>query len=367
MVHRMSRLLSMATGLPRVSDIIVHHMARAVGARLAALAVPDASGRWLSIVASYGYARGRVDHVRTDPGVEVLGQVFKAARAVHMRGCRLAGGWPRRLRYRTDSLVAVPILGRQDVVGVVSVTDRVDDQPFTREDWSVLRAFAAPAALALERERAVTDAETYAHAAAVDPLSGAFNRRYFHQRLDEELQRSRRHDIPVALLMIDVDDFKSVNDAFGHLAGDAIIREVADILRRSVRVFDVCTRFGGDEFAIVMPGSGAESARAIAERIRERIDSFRSQDPALAQSRVTVSIGLATSLPVMSGRDLVECADRALYLAKRGGKNQVRTITPNDEVQLVPRDPCEVGEPGAPGEAGAPGQPDELGGAAPRL
>jgi diguanylate cyclase (GGDEF)-like protein len=347
----MSRLLSRAAGLPRVSDIIVHHMARAVGARLAALAVPDVGGRWLSITASYGYSPGQVDQLRTDPGVGLLGQVFRTARAVHVRG--RAGDRPRPLRYRADSFVAVPILGRHDVVGVVSVTDRVDEQPFTREDWSVLRAFAAPAALALERERAVSDAETYAHAAAVDPLSGAFNRRYFHQRLDEELERSRRHDIPVALLMIDVDDFKSVNDAFGHLAGDAIIREVADILRRSVRVFDVCSRFGGDEFAIVMPGSGAGSARAIAERIRERIESFRSQDPALAQSRVTVSIGLATSLPVMNARDLVESADRALYLAKREGKNQVRTLAPDEEMRPVPREPGDASEPGEP-RNGAP-------------
>jgi diguanylate cyclase (GGDEF)-like protein len=101
--------------------------------------------------------------------------------------------------------------------------------------------------------------------------------------------------------MIDIDDFKSVNDSYGHLAGDAVIRDVAEILRRSVRVFDVCARFGGEEFAIIMPGSVVDSAAMVAERIRERIEAYRPTEPGLERIKLTVSIGLAVSSPVCPG------------------------------------------------------------------
>jgi diguanylate cyclase (GGDEF)-like protein len=228
-----------------------------------------------------------------------------------------------RPRYRTNSFVAVPVRAGQRILGVISATDREDESPFTREDVSSLRALAAPVALALSREMAVSEAEQYAHAAAIDPLSGLFNRRYLHVRLEEELERARRHQIPLALLMIDLDDFKMVNDKFGHLAGDAVIKEAAVILRRTVRMFDVCTRYGGEEFAILMPNSGAQSAATVAERIRRRIESHRFTEPALAALSVTASIGLAVSTAQLLPRDLIERADQALYQAKTLGKNRV--------------------------------------------
>jgi diguanylate cyclase (GGDEF)-like protein len=135
--------------------------------------------------------------------------------------------------------------------------------------------------------------------------------------------------------MIDIDDFKGINDSYGHLAGDVVLKDVAEILKHSIRVFDVCARFGGEEFAIIMPGSSAENAGTIAERIRQRIEAYRSTDRALAMLRVTVSVGLAVSSTVMSTRELIARADQALYAAKRAGKNCVRTLGPDDVVRLL--------------------------------
>jgi diguanylate cyclase (GGDEF)-like protein len=186
----------------------------------------------------------------------------------------------------------------------------------------MLRDLSAPVALALARERARRDAEDFARAAITDPVSGLFNRRYFHERLEEELDRARRHHTSVALLIIDVDNFKGINDRFGHLAGDMVIRSIGDILKRSVRKFDLCTRFGGEEFAIVMPGSGPESSVPVAERIRQRIEAFRASDTDLADLHVTASIGIAVSHGA-SSRELIGRADQALYEAKRTGKNRL--------------------------------------------
>jgi diguanylate cyclase (GGDEF)-like protein len=212
-----------------------------------------------------------------------------------------------------------------DVLGVLCVTDRDGDVALSVDDVADLGILLAPVALALVRERTQRQAQFFAQAAIVDPSSGLFNRPYFQSRLQEELQRSTRQNTPVSLLMLDIDSFKSINDTFGHLAGDTVIKDVADILKSSVRVFDVCARYGGEEFAVVMPGSSLDSATAIAERIRQRIHSYHSTDRALSALRVTVSIGVAESGPLGSVREVIERADAALYAAKRAGKNRVST------------------------------------------
>ena len=132
--------------------------------------------------------------------------------------------------------------------------------------------------------------------------------------------------------MVDLDGFKSINDRFGHVAGDMVIRDISEILRRSVRIFDVCTRFGGEEFAVMMPGGTAESAGAIAERIRQRVEAYQRSEPDLVGLHVTASIGVAVSPPGVTARDLIERADRALYHAKRAGKNRVSTARSDGSV-----------------------------------
>jgi diguanylate cyclase (GGDEF)-like protein len=330
--HRLSRALARATGVRNVSEVAVRNAARAVRAQVAALAVASPDGQTLTIAATHGYPLTLVEHLRIPRGVGVLGSVFQTGVPLRVNDVTtLYGSRPRRSRYRTNSFVVVPIAIAQDVLGALCVTDRADGRAFTQSDVSTLRTLAATVALALVRERAFAQADSYAQAAAIDPVSGLFNRRYFQARLEEELQRAQRHALSIGLLMIDVDDFKSINDRFGHLAGDAVIRDIGEILRRSVRVFDVCTRFGGEEFAVVMPGSGREDAARVAERIRERIESYRALEPELASLRITVSIGLSVSSSGTSARDLIHSADQALYQAKRSGKNQVRASVADPE------------------------------------
>jgi diguanylate cyclase (GGDEF)-like protein len=318
----LARRLTRLSGLQPVSDEIVYQTTRGVDARFGALALAKDGGQQLAIGATYGYSPLLVQHVAIEPGVGIIGQVFQSGQAMFGDSGE-STGLSRRLRYQTDIFVAVPLRSRGQVVGVICAADPLDRQPFTACDASFLQALSAPAALAVDLERAVARADAYAEAAAIDPASGLFNRRYFKIRMDEELQRSRRHNIPMTLLMADLDNFKSINDSYGHLAGDAVIRDTAEILRRSVRVFDVCARFGGEEFAVIMPGNGAEGAARIAERIRDQIAAYRSDDPLLSALSLTISIGMAVSEPETTATDLIARADQALYLAKRSGKNRV--------------------------------------------
>jgi diguanylate cyclase (GGDEF)-like protein len=259
------------------------------------------------------------------PGEGIIGRVFETRRPLLVRDVREIAGLPRRPRYRTTSFLAVPLLAHTEVLGIATFADRVDGQPFDQSDLTAARALAAPAALALVNDRLTDQARHLSHAATVDPLTGLFNRRHFHSRIDEEIERARRYALDLALLLIDVDDFKRINDTLGHLAGDHLLRQIADILKRSVRVFDVCTRYGGEEFAILMPGSSEQNALVVAERIRSRVESSsRDEGPIPPYLRITVSLGLAVLGTDASSQELIARADRALYRAKAEGKNRIR-------------------------------------------
>ena len=306
-VHRLAVALTGTAGLPDVGRVILRHMVGALRTGGAALAV---SGRAVpfGIVATYGDSRRAASALRAT--IRGFGELDQA-------------------QVSPDRVLIHEITVGGKVVAIACLTDRLDNSPFTRSDVAVLQALAAPAVLALEREAIRAEGEVFARAAAIDPVSGLFNRRHFQSRLEEELQRAGRRDTTVALLMIDLDDFKRINDTYGHAAGDATIRAVATIIRRAVRHFDICTRYGGEEFAVVMPDSGEATATTVAERIRSRIAAWRSSEAHFKSLQITTSIGFALSDPSTSMDDLLARADRALYEAKEAGKNQVRVAEPD--------------------------------------
>jgi diguanylate cyclase len=219
--------------------------------------------------------------------------------------------------------MAVPIVAAEDALGVVTLADRVDGRAFSREDLAAARLIVAVASVALVRQQLANQVEELSHTAARDPLTGLFNRGYLQSRLQAELERGRRANAPIALLMLDLDTFKGVNDQLGHQTGDAVLRKAAEILRRSVRASDVVTRYGGDEFAVIVP-ENAPSAVQTAERIRQRIDAFRWDTLGVPQSlHVTASIGLAISRQGESAETVLGRADQQLYEAKARGRNCV--------------------------------------------
>lgn len=167
-------------------------------------------------------------------------------------------------------------------------------------------------------------AEEKARLAITDGLTGLFNHGYFHQRLGEELARAQRYGHPVSLLMLDLDGFKAYNDALGHPSGNGLLREVGAILRESIRSTDVAARYGGDEFAIVLPQADSEAALATADRIRSATEA-RVGPRGGDERPVTVSIGVATHPHHGKTRaELIEAADGALYRSKRDGRNRIR-------------------------------------------
>jgi diguanylate cyclase (GGDEF)-like protein len=207
-----------------------------------------------------------------------------------------------------------------------------------RLDSSAGRAFLLFAALAgasaltvaasINRRRIVQYGErlqaALADMAAIDELTGCAVRRVLRQRLEEEIARSVRNHSPLSLLIIDVDQFKSVNDAYGHVVGDHVLASIGSVLRQNSRSFDLAGRFGGDEFVLLLPDTDISGAVEVAERIRQDL-------PAAAEVPVTLSIGvggLDRSAP--TAEHLLDDADFALYQVKRGGRDAIATHTPGD-------------------------------------
>ena len=197
---------ALASGELDVHQLIVDTMAEAVAARQASLAVYDDRNEGLLIKATYGYPAALVSHVLIASGTGVIGRTFETRRARLVADvAREPTGHRPRLRYRTGSFMSVPLIAADEVVGVVTVTDRADERPFSHADLKTVQGLVAPAALALSRARLADAKSQLEHAAGVDPLTGLFNRRYFNTRLQEEIGRARRHQDQVALLAIDVD------------------------------------------------------------------------------------------------------------------------------------------------------------------
>ncbi|MDH4262746.1 MAG: GGDEF domain-containing protein [Spirochaetia bacterium] len=166
------------------------------------------------------------------------------------------------------------------------------------------------------------------HASLTDSMTGLNNRRYFEPLLKQEIARFSRLKHPVSLMMLDIDHFKKINDSYGHMTGDLVICQLADICRKAIREIDVVARLGGEEFAIMLPETSAVDAARVAERIRTTVEKTTVKSLAGAEFSFTVSIGVAESFPGdLSSDKLVTVADEALYQAKESGRNRVEIKT----------------------------------------
>ncbi len=252
--------------------------------------------------------------------VALNGQLINLPHAYHVTPGKPSApnGWPDALvPDKTGSVLVVPLREpKGDVIGVLQLinarTEGGQVMPFAAELEGLVQALASQAAVAIRNAR-------LEELSFKDPLTGVYNRRYFALRLEEEAKRHARFGEPLSLVLLDLDRFKSINDELGHRAGDDTLREAAQLIVASSRSFSIVTRYGGDEFAVLLVNTPKSGAVKYAQRIKDVVERHR-----FVHGPLTVSVGIA-ALPedVTQSDDLVPAADRALYAAKRAGRNLI--------------------------------------------
>jgi diguanylate cyclase (GGDEF)-like protein len=218
------------------------------------------------------------------------------------------------LDHSIDSMIQV----KRRIAGVVFLFRH--EPPFTDENHSLIDIFTTQMALLLDN---LASRERIQELADSDDLTGIWNKRYFRRQLPHEIERARVYNLPLSLLMFDVDDFKQINDGLGHTIGDVVLSELCGAVRETIRPPDFFVRFGGDEFAVVLPHTDVSGAAAVAERILERVRGLTIPTDEEGSIRCSVSIGLATFRQGETANDLIRRADERLYEAKRAGKNRI--------------------------------------------
>jgi diguanylate cyclase (GGDEF)-like protein len=216
--------------------------------------------------------------------------------------------------------VAVPLTLERRPIGQLAVFSRDRERAFAEEEVRELEELARRAAPAIENARRFREAR---HQADLDALTGLHNRRFFHETLEREAARAHRYDRDLALVVLDVDDFKAINDRIGHLAGDGVLASVAGRLREAVRSADVACRVGGDEFAIILP----ESSLADADQLYRRVQEAMAAAPVGRAGTLSLSAGIAQLQKADGAAAFFQRADDALYRAKGSGKAQVFAAT----------------------------------------
>lgn len=228
---------------------------------------------------------------------------------------------------RPRSVVLLPLVRYGKLIGSLNIGSMDGDRYLRGSHTDFFERLAAIAAICLEN---AANVHRLRRLGLTDTLTAINNRRYFEQRLQEEIEVAQRGGTPLSCMLLDVDFFKKVNDTYGHPVGDQVLREVAALVRGQLRGSDVLARYGGEEFAALLSKTSVETAQEIAERIRREVERKEFRLPGGEAFRVTISVGVATYTPIegtgpapCTGQSLVGAADRCLYRAKASGRNAV--------------------------------------------
>lgn len=223
--------------------------------------------------------------------------------------------------FKTTELVIMPLKTKDKVNGLIVADNLFTQKPITSEDLKIFMMLANQAGLAIENSRLY---EMVVHRSHTDSLTNLWNHGFFQHTLSLELNKSKETNNPLSLAIIDIDNFKKLNDTWGHQNGDLVLQEIANVLRESSRENDYVCRYGGEEFSIILTQTSKELGYVIAERIRDKIAQYNFPKLSLFENlKVTVSIGIATfPQDAQTKEELIAKADKSMYIAKFGGKNR---------------------------------------------
>ena len=307
---------------------VVERLSKVLDAQKCSLMLLDAKKEYLKVAGAKGISDLIVQNARIKVGEPIAGVVAGDGQPLLVKNIEYNKKFQRANRptYFGRSFMIVPMKLDDKVVGVINVADKTVrgalkkksrlnyEETFTEVDLRILCAVAREVSVALGNIELFKELSSLA---VTDPLVHIYNYRQFSKSLEYEIKRCRRTEHALCIIMIDVDDFKSYNDTFGHPEGDDLLRNLGQIFKDQLREIDIVCRYAGDEFTIILPDTNVAGAQRAAEKIREAVSAFKFKQP------VTLSIGVASYKNEISQRDLVVNVDKALYRAKKEGKNRI--------------------------------------------
>ncbi len=318
-ILEVSFALSSITSYPRLLDYTIDMALQVTGAERGSIILfNETSQRFETAAARRMGSREVESDMQTSKSVIL--RCFRTNETIIIRDTSVdpgVAGNQSIVANRICSVAVTPLRIHNSVIGVLYLDSRLSSSCFSDRVQHLLKVFAAQASVAIHNSRLF-------YMATTDGLTTLTNHKHFLQRLLEEFFRARRYQLPLALIMVDVDHFKKVNDVHGHVVGDQVLRSVSQILRANMRVHDLPARYGGEEFAVLLPQTALAGALLVAEKLRAAVaeSSMKLGDLVL---QVTISAGVAAidTTGMEKPMSLVQAADRALYAAKNGGRNRV--------------------------------------------
>ncbi|MCK5260372.1 MAG: diguanylate cyclase [Candidatus Omnitrophica bacterium] len=311
-----------------LAECVVERTAKILEVMKCSLMVLGDETGTLSIAVARGLSDEVVKEAKVKLGEMIAGVVAKDGQPLLVRNIEYDRKFQRANRptYLGRSFMIAPITLGEKVVGVINVSDKIlkkgmnsnvppnYEQAFGDVDLKILCSISREVSTAFENIQLYEQLNSLA---VTDPLTHIYNYRQFSKSLDYEIKRCQRKNIPLCVIMIDIDDFKSYNDAFGHPEGNSLLKNLGRIFRDQLREVDIVCRYAGDEFAVILPDTDIEGAERAAQKVQNAVGRFSFR------KKVTLSIGAAGYVDGITQYRLIQNADKALYQAKRDGKNRI--------------------------------------------
>lgn len=321
--YRITATLSGEMEVNRTLDVLKNLLQKYFSIDRYLLLLLDENSQELRVRSDFGFGSKNETEARFGLDNELFQSSLTSRKPIYVPDMRkaqalLAG----KIALRSGALLCVPLFSEtQEPLGLILLA-RKKPNSFTQTETSLINSIATQVARVLDK---ILIYEHTRELSITDELTQIFNRRYFNQRFEREMQRAIRYERPLSIIMVDIDYFKTYNDTHGHLYGDVVLQKVAKILGSNLRKADIVARFGGEEFVVLLPEIDKSGAVQVAEKLRMAIESYNFPKAATQPAgRLTISLGVGVYPDdAVNAEDLLQIADRALYVAKENGRNRV--------------------------------------------